>query len=224
MMISIQARWIKKYRQKDALWIHDGNPLRPHALLTSEKHSDGFFNSRRVIPDEELLRSAAFDLLVALARVAKMNSFDGIVGPQTGATKLAEFMSDAKKKYHKTECFWASPAKGGLDGVKSMVFNEEEAALMKGRKILLCEDVISTGGSIELTAQAVVKAGGTVIRHVCTLVNRSGQTTIDKRRITALISRSMPMWEPDECPLCKVGSEAILAKDPVNWARLNASY
>ena len=51
--------WIGQYKQKGALWIHDGNMRRPHALLTSGKHSSGFFNSRLVIPDEVLLRDAA---------------------------------------------------------------------------------------------------------------------------------------------------------------------
>jgi len=36
---------ILKLTKLGALWIHDGNPQRPHALLTSGNHSNGFFNA-----------------------------------------------------------------------------------------------------------------------------------------------------------------------------------
>ncbi len=104
--------WIKEYQTKDALWIHDGNFKRPHALLTSGKHSNGFFNSRLVIPDEELLRDAASDLLNLFVKAGgNVSRIDGIVGPQTGATKLAELLSNCLKFSTFTSCFSASPAK-----------------------------------------------------------------------------------------------------------------
>lgn len=42
---SVSDLWIDRFKERDALWLHDGNVRRPHALLTSGKHSDGFFNS-----------------------------------------------------------------------------------------------------------------------------------------------------------------------------------
>ena len=59
---------------------------------------------------------------------------------------------------------------------------------------------------------------------VAVLVNRSGLTEVGGKKIVALIDRPMPMWTPDECPLCKAGSEAIRAKGSENWARLKATY
>ncbi len=217
--------WIREYRRKDALWIHDGNMSRPHAKLASGKHSNGFFNSRLVIPDEVLLRDAATDLLKLFARQSgDISKVHGVVGPQTGATKLAEFISDQIMAFNRGDCFYASPAKSGDGAEKLMMFSDEEASLLPGQTVLLCEDVLTTGGSVDLTAVAVERAGGVALPFILVLVNRSGLEEASGKKIVALIDRPMPMWEIEECPLCVAGSEAIPAKDPENWKRLNATY
>ena len=219
--------WIRVYKEKEALWIHDGNPKRPHVLLTSGKHSNGFFNSRPMISDETLLREVAQDLFVLLFVSADLDiveMINCIVGPQKGATKLAEFFSYQIADYTGKPCFWASPAKNEVGGAKSMVFSEEERDRPSGRFVLLCEDVLTTGGSVGLAEAATVKVGGVVLPFMVVIVNRSGLAEVGDKKIIALVDYPMPTWEPEDCPLCKgkEGSEAIPAKD--NWARLNATY
>jgi orotate phosphoribosyltransferase len=215
--------WINQYKEKGALWIHDGNPKRPHALLTSGKHSNGFFNSRLVIPDDVLLCEAASDLLeLFVQQGGDVSKVHGVVGPQTGATKLAELLSDQVMALTMDYCFFASPAKNENEGQKSMIFNDEDLGILPGSLVLLCEDVLTTGGSVDLTATAVTSAGGIALSFLLVLVNRSGLTEASGKKIVALIDRPMPMWTPDECPLCKEGSEAVRPKD--NWTCLNASY
>jgi orotate phosphoribosyltransferase len=215
--------WINVFEEKGAFWLHDGNPKRPHALLTSREHSSGFFNSRLVILDEALLRVAASDLLELFAlQGGDVSMVEGVVGPQTGATKLAEFMSYQVMAHTRNRCFWASPAKSDGGGLKSMVFSDEDLAKLKGKTILLCEDVITTGDSVGLVATAVAGAGGIVLPFVLSLVNRSGLTEASGKKIVALIEYPMQTWTPEKCPLCKAGSEALRPKE--NWARLNARY
>jgi len=220
--------WIERYKEKNALWIHDGNPLRPHALLTSGKHSNGFFNSRLVIPDEPLLRLAASDLFGALAmKGARIKNLNGVVGPQTGATKLAEMLKYEVIRSTGRSCFSASPAKSEVDGTKSMVFGDEDICLFPGKWVLLCEDVVTTGGSVDLTETAVTNAGGRVLPFVLCLVNRSGLKEANGKQIVSLIDCPMPTWTPEDCKehhLCSLGSEAIRPKGPPEWARLNATY
>ena len=220
-MLRTQDGWIGEYKKKNALWIHDGNPKRPHALLTSGMHSNGFFNSRLVIPDEILLRDAASDLLELFARqggdVSKIN---GVVGPQTGATKLAELLSDQISAFNRDDCFWASPAKHDDGGRKTMVFDRQELDTLRGQYVLVCEDVLTTGGSVDLTTDAIDDAGSASAPFILALVNRSGLTHIGNRAIIALINHHMPIWTPDECLLCKQQSEALRPKE--NWDKLNA--
>ena len=224
-MFRTEEDWIRVYQGKNAYWEHDGNSLRPHALLTSGNHSNGFFNSRRVIPDEPLLREAASDLVDHfLIRGGDLKSIDRVVGPQTGATKLAEFISEEIGKRRGRACAWASPAKIGEGEDKQMVFDDSDHMVSRGEVVLLCEDVLTTGGSIGLTLKAILKSGGTVWPLVLVLVNRSGLTETHWLETVALINRSLPIWTPDECPLCRQGSEAIRPKGPEEWTRLNADY
>ena len=224
-----EADWIAAYREKDALWIHDGNLMRPHAVLTSGKHSGGFFNRKPVIADDPLMLRAAMELTRHFIEAGgDIEKIDRVVGPQTGATRLAELIANAITMRRGRTCYWASPAKHEEDGVKSMVFDDPGQKVKAGEMVLLCEDVATTTGSIKLTADVVIKSGGVLADWVLLLVNRSGQQLVggyNTMRIMALIDREMPIWEVSACPLCDQGSEALRPpKDPVNWAKLNAEY
>ena len=150
------------------------------------------------------------------------DAVDVVVGPQTGATKLAELISKKIPAYTGEPCSWASPAKKEDAGEKSMIFTDDELKLLRGQSVLPCDDVFTTGGSVDLAAAGVTSAGGIVLPFILVLVNRSGLTEVSGKTIIALIDRLMPMWTPEECPLCQEGSEAIRPKE--NWPRLNASY
>lgn len=224
-MTRTQVEWIEEYKKLNAYWTHDGNKNRPHALLTSGNHSGGFFNSRFVISHEELLRDAAADLLeLFVEQGGEIEDVQGIIGPQTGATRLAQFMSENIIAWTRDECFWASPAKNEDKGRKSMVFSNKELRLLPGQSLLLCDDVCTTSGSVGLTAAAGTDGGGKVLPFILVLVNRSGLKEAYGKKIVALIDHRMPMWVPEGCPLCKEGSEAIRPKGPPEWARLNAVY
>lgn len=221
-------RWIEEYKRCGALWIHDGNPRRPHALLTSGKHSDGFFNSGLVTEDPKLIIDASFDLVGAVTEQIPEHILTGaisyVVGPSMGAIVLAHCLAHAVNAvpYNTRRCKASFTEKVDADGnmvLKRTSFHEGD------NEVLVVEDVLTTGGSVERTIDAVTQAGGRVAPVVAVLVNRSGLTEVKGgRKIVALIDRCMPMWEADACPLCKQGSEAIRPKGSENWARLNASY
>lgn len=223
---NIQAHWIDEYIKAQAFWVHDENPLRPHAELTGGMDSSGFFNSKPIIAQDDLMRGAAVDLIHLINAVHCLDLWDvdGVVGPQTGATKMAKFLSVEIMSQTAKECFSASPAKHEENGVKTMVFNADERALVRNKTVLLCEDVCTTGGSIARTADAIIEAGGYILPYVLVLVNRSGETEIDGRTIVPLINKHMPKWTKDDCPLCKAGSKAIRPKEGDNWALLTADY
>lgn len=102
-----------------------------------------------------------------------------------------------------------------------MIFSDEERALLANQSIALCEDALTTGRTVRRTADAVIGAGGIVLPFVLVLLNRSGLTEVNGRKIIALINRPMPTWTRKECPLCKQRSKAIRPKD--NWELLNAA-
>jgi orotate phosphoribosyltransferase len=221
-MNRLTHEWISAYEDRQALFMHDGNMKRRHPKLRSGLHSAGFFNSRPIIEDRKLLFEGACDLLELFAQNGgNILGVDCVVGPQTGATELAKLLCHRVCILTRHECYWASPAKHQEGDVQSMVFNPEEFAMLNGKRVLLCEDVMTTGSSVNHTVHAITTAGGIVLPYALTLVNRSGLGTIDGRRITALISRSLPTWREGECPLCARGSHAV-ANPKDHWDELTS--
>lgn len=223
-MLRSQEGWKAEYRGRGALWIHDEDPLRPHALLTSGNHSTGFFNSEGVLEDPALVDGAALDLTELLEFAGlDLTKVNRVVGPAMGAITLAHDIARHISYKSPEGCLRAYVEKHeDVDGVRSMRFGRTK--LRAGEHVLLAEDVMTTGGSIALTADAVLKAGGIVLPYVVVLVNRSGHSHIDGREIVSLITHPMPVYTPDECPLCAAGSEPLRPKDSENWQRLNAVY
>lgn len=211
-----------------ALWIHDRNPKRPHVILAGGGHSGGFFYSKLVTSDDTVSYFVVYDLLKLFEdQQVDFSKVCGVVGPQTGATPLAKQIANMLEGLRFEPCFWASPAKGERGGQKIMTFSSEDLIVLRERTVLLCEDVITTGGSVELAANSAIQAGATVLPYVLAIVNRSGLKEINGRKILALINYPMKIWNQstEECPLCAQGSEAIHPKLPIeNWARLNDRY
>lgn len=218
-----QLFWIEQYKKMGALWIHDGNPKRPHALLTSGNHSNGFFNSELVMEDPMILAMAVNDLLhKVLEEGLFTSSINRVVGPAMGAITLAHEAARQIADRFNAHCLRAYTEKVEDGGKKKMVFGRTK--IKEGERILLVEDVLTTGDSVIMASNAVSDAGGIVLPYIAVLVNRSGLTEVDGKRIVSLINEPMPMWTPEECPLCKDGSEAIRPKGADNWKRLNAKY
>lgn len=206
-----QDYWIERYQRRDALWIHSGNETDPHAELTSGKHSDGFFNSTLVCEDAGLLRRGAGDLVAQLGEQGvRTVDIDRVVGPAMGAITLAHEVAA------RIESLFAYTEKEGDPPNRRMVFRKSK--IQSGESVLPVEDVLTTGGSVELAISAIEQAGGTVLPYILVLVNRSGLTEVHGRTVISLINRNMPMWEPSVCPLCSQGSDAFRPKE--NWNSL----
>jgi orotate phosphoribosyltransferase len=101
-------------------------------------------------------------------------------------------------------------------GVRSL-FTEREGGVMTlrrgftitpGERVLVVEDVVTTGGSTRETIDAVSKAGGIVV-GAGSLVDRSGgevELGVPRR---ALLTLYVPAYEPADCPLCRQGEPAV---------------
>lgn len=210
-----EAYVIGQYERKGALWLYKQGGR--HAILRSQMHSDGFFNSRPIIEDEVLLAEASVALVDKLEAKGLLNLVDGTSGPQTGGTKLAEFVAKEIAHRRGRSCSWTSPKKSA-DG-QSMFFEEGEPKPQPGEIVLLVEDVLTTGGSVARATQAVVDCRATTLDKVLAIVNRSGAVSVGGVEVLSLVSRSFYTYPASECPLCAAGSEAVEnPKD--NWDKL----
>ena len=127
-----------------------------------------------------------------------------------------------------------SPALGGVIighevgralGVRALFAERQDGALMLRRgfvlsesdRVLVIEDVLTTGGSTRETMQVATASGGQVV-GAASIVDRSGGRTTLGVPFSALLEIDLPTYEPDSCPLCakglpvvKPGSRPVLA-------------
>ena len=78
----------------------------------------------------------------------------------------------------------------------------------EGERILVVEDVITTGGSTRECIAALRKEGANVVA-AASIIDRSGGTAdVGVPRIS-LAGIDVPSYKPEECPLCEQGTEAV---------------
>ncbi len=205
----------------DALWVHDDNPKRPHALLTSGLHSNGFVNMTLMTQNPILLATGCEDLNKKLEEYAIQNGvnldFSWIIGSAYGsitlASRLAETTGFAKAGFTEKE---------GTAADAPMKLNRFDVP--QGASALTVEDVLTTGGTVLKTILECESKGIIVVSPIVSLVNRSGKKEFNGRATVSLLDIALNNWTAEECPLCKAGSEAVRPKASDNWARLNAKY
>lgn len=212
-------QWDQRLSELQILWSHDGNPKRPHALLTSGKHSNGFFNGGVLLFDyPRLARLMCEDFVKRefVENFATAYKLDRVIGPAFGAISLASNIADA---FDVGYCFTVSEGEG--DGKK---FAVEKRFNVEGKVLLPTEDTITTTGSIVKSIAAAEAKGAVVLPFITAICNRSGLTEVNGRKIIAVVDKPMESWMSEECPLCKDGSHAIRPKEAGNWAALSIQY
>ncbi|MEO6486440.1 MAG: orotate phosphoribosyltransferase [Thermoanaerobaculia bacterium] len=94
-----------------------------------------------------------------------------------------------------------------------MVFTERKEGAMvlrrglkiaQGERVVIVEDVVTTGKSTRETADVVAANGGLVFGYA-SILNRSGKENPFTAPFEALLSLKLETWEEADCPLCKGG-------------------
>lgn len=201
-------------------WVFEGDPKKPHAVLHSGKHSNGFFLCKRVLAFPNLRENLAGALLRALRQ--NLGQVDGVFGAPYSSILIAGDVGRMSNPPARTYVPEKDPADASGKG---MIFKPDDP-IPAGAILLQVEDLITTSDSAEATQHAIVKGNpnsvkfapviGTVIHRPPKLV----QTLPDGRAIVALVQRQVDAWDPADCPLCKAGSRAVSPKS--NWAELTA--
>ena len=81
-------------------------------------------------------------------------------------------------------------------------------SLSEGERVLVVEDVVTTGGSTRETIDAVTRSGGAVV-GAGSLVDRSGGAVDVGSRRVALMTLDVPAYDPADCPLCRQGTPTV---------------
>ena len=219
-MYKSSSEWETFLTNLGAFFLHDGNPLRPHPLLTEGDHSSGFFNGSLLAfdhPDlaEQMSRDLADRILVSLGYETSRAHIK-IVGPEYGAISVAAF---AAARLH-VGYVLARPEGEG----KNKTMTLDTRFKVAGFSLLRVEDTITTGGSLAKTRIVCEESGASTHQLCGAWCNRSGLEEVDGSKIIAVINRKMDQWKPEDCPLCTLGSKALRPKEGNNWGLLTKAY
>lgn len=166
-----------------------GALLHGHFELTSGLHSDTYFEKFQVLQHPRYVERLCKDL----AERFRGNGIELVIGPTTGGVLLAYEIG----KQLGTRGIFAEKGDGGR--VLKRGF-----AIASGTRVLLVDDVLTTGGSVRDTIE-VVNGNGGVLAGVGLLVDRTGGAIDFGVKTEALLSMEVAKYEPSECPLCKAG-------------------
>lgn len=166
-----------------------GAVLEGHFLLTSGRHAARYVQCARLFehPDDSQT------LCSALAELFKDEQIDLVVGPALGAVLISYETARALKVRN----FFTERDNG-------VMCLRRGFQIPVGARVLIVEDVVTTGGSVKEVIEVVRAHGGNPVA-VGVIVDRSGGRADFGIPYKALLSMEVPSFEDSECPICKEG-------------------
>ena len=159
-----------------------------HFLLTSGLHSPHYVEKFNVLQHPEYTAQ----LCQAMAEKFRDADIETVVGPVTGGVILAHETGKALG----TRAIFTERENGKMTFRRGFSLHE-------GERVLIVEDIVTTGGSIKEVIAAVREQGGVPVA-VSMLVDRSGGTAdFDGVPATALLHMTVETYKPEDCPLCR---------------------
>lgn len=161
--------------------------LEGHFLLSSGKHSNRYCQCAKLLQYTD----KAEKVLSAAVEKLKNVDFDVVVGPAMGGIIVAYEI--------------------GRQTGKPAIFTEREDGVMtlrrgfeikKGQRVLITEDVVTTGKSSLETVEVIKAHGGEVVGIAC-IVDRSSKDI--GYPVYGCIELEIESYDKEDCPLCKAG-------------------
>jgi orotate phosphoribosyltransferase len=175
------------------LFRESGALLEGHFRLSSGLHSNGYMQSALVLQHPK----HAETLGRALAELMAPHQPAAVLSPALGGIVIGHEVARAL-------------------GVRAIFAERQEGALQLRRgftlspddRIVVIEDVVTTGGSTRETID-VANAHGATVAAAGSIVDRSGGKSSLGLPYHALVTLSLPTWTEAECPLCQQGIPAV---------------
>lgn len=170
-----------------------GALLSGHFLLSSGLHSPVYFQSALVLQHPDRAETIGRALADALRDLEP----DAVVGPALGGVIIG----------------WEVARALGVRGLFTERKDGEMSlrrgfTLGEGERVVIVEDVVTTGKSTRETIDALRAAGGEVV-GCGAIVDRSGGEAAFAVPFRTLLSLPVQTWEPDACPDCRAGTAIV---------------
>ena len=169
-----------------------------HFVYTSGKHGSVYVNKDALYPHTDM-SSRVGELF---AEHFQNENIDVVVSPALGGIVLSQWTAHHLSKVQGKEILGIYTEK---DAEKNQVFTRGYGELVKGKKVLVIEDLVNTGGSFMKVVESIKAIGGEVVA-VGVMVNRSpDKVTAETVGVPFYALDIFPAeaFEESECPYCK---------------------
>lgn len=168
-----------------------------HILLPSGHHATEYIDKTLVTTEPSFTEG----LGAVIAKHFAQWPINCVLSTGPGALILSHCVARA----HPSRPVLAYGAKAFTGGKRKVTLPAEfHRLIQEGTKVLIVEDLVSTGSTLKLLIQLVERHGGQVAGIGC-LWRRTSRPEVAGKPIFSLVSRDFPTYTPEECPFCKKG-------------------
>lgn len=167
-----------------------GAVLNGHFLLASGLHSPVYWEKFQVLQYPEY----TVQLCAMIAQNFAKEEIETVAGPTTGGIILA---FEVARQMGLRSLYAEKVADKGHDFRRGFTISA-------GERILVVDDILSTGGSVREVIEAIVNRGG-LVAGVGVLVDRSGGKVDFGVPLFACHRTEIVTYPADDCPLCRSG-------------------
>lgn len=172
-----------------------------HIVYASGKHGATYINKDALYPHT---KKTSFVCRVIADEFSGCD-VDIVSAPAVGGVILSQWTAHHLEFFSKREVHALYAEKTTDD--KNFIFRRGYERMIPGKRVLVVEDVVTTGASVKKVVEAVRACGGNVI-GVGALCNRGGVTERDIGDVPilySLVNIVMDAWDEHRCPLCQEG-------------------
>ena len=167
-----------------------------HVLLPSGHHTTEYIEKTLVTTEPSFTEG----LGAVIAKHFAPWPVDVVLSTGPGALILSHCVARA----HPSRPIVVYGAKGVASGKRRVTLPSEFQRLIRpGTKVLLVEDLVSSGTTLNLLIELVEHLGAEVVGVGC--LWRRTSVDLNGKPVFSLVSRDFPTYAPDECPLCRKG-------------------
>ncbi len=205
---------MSEYRSETIrLFEKTGAKLEGHFQLASGLHGSMFVDAWRLYANP----SDSYRVCQLLTHVIRQQQLGGrveiVIGPERGAIWIAKDVARfyAPVASNITRAMIAEKDRACPNEHHTFVIHPRWQKELRGKRVVIVEDVMTSGGSVESVANLVRKYGGDPILAAC-IWNRGGVTAkqLNVPQLVALVDDLIPSYEPgNTCPGCNAGLELI---------------
>lgn len=171
-----------------------------HFVYTSGKHGSVYINKDALYPHT----AETSEVGQMFANKFKNMDINVVAGPALGGIILSQWTAYHLSKLKRKEILGVYTEK---TSDKQQVFTRGYDRLVKGKNVLVIEDLTTTGGSVRKVVDSVKAAGGNVVA-VCVMVNRDPEgvtAEVVGAPFSALGILKAEAFVESDCPFCKAG-------------------